>query len=85
MDPNAAPWTPSSINLPKQPDFVVGPAGAQGVTHTSIQAAVDAAITKHSASRQYIAILPGEYEGTVYVPAAPGSITLYGTGEKRST
>lgn len=82
MDPNAAPWTPSSINLPKQPDFVVGPAGAQGVTHTSIQAAVDAAITKHSASRQYIAILPGEYEGTVYVPAAPGSITLYGLGEK---
>ena len=82
MDPNAAPWTPSSINLPKQPDFVVGPAGTQGVTHTTIQAAVDAAITKHSASRQYIAILPGEYEGTVYVPAAPGSITLYGTGEK---
>ncbi len=34
MDPNAAPWTPSSINLPKQPDFVVGPAGAEGVTHT---------------------------------------------------
>ena len=82
MDPNAAPWTPSSINLPKQPDFVVGPAGTQGVTHTTIQAAVDAAITKHSASRQYIAILPGEYEGTVYVPAAPGSITLYGLGEK---
>ncbi|MFP5974573.1 putative acyl-CoA thioester hydrolase [Enterobacter mori] len=82
MDPNAAPWTPSSITLPKQPNFVVGPAGAQGVTHTSIQAAVDAAITKHSASRQYIAILPGEYEGTVYVPAAPGSITIYGLGEK---
>jgi len=82
MDPNAAAWTPSSITLPKQPNFVVGPAGAEGVTHTSIQAAVDAAITKHSASRQYIAILPGEYEGTVYVPAAPGSITLYGLGEK---
>ncbi|MDK9364633.1 putative acyl-CoA thioester hydrolase [Lelliottia wanjuensis] len=82
MDPNTAPWTPSSISIPAQPNFVVGPAGTQGVTHTSIQAAVDAAITKHSASRQYIAILPGEYEGTVYVPAAPGSITLYGTGEK---
>ena len=82
MDPNAAPWTPSSIRLPEQPNFVVGPAGTQGVTHTTIQAAVDAAITKHSASRQYIAIMPGEYEGTVYVPAAPGSITLYGTGEK---
>jgi pectinesterase len=46
------------------------------------QAAVDAAIAKHSSSRQYIAIMPGEYEGTVYVPAAPGSVTLYGLGEK---
>ncbi|POU74940.1 acyl-CoA thioesterase [Leclercia sp. LSNIH6] len=82
MDPNAAPWSPYAIRLPEQPNFVVGPAGTQGVTHTSIQAAVDAAIAKHSSSRQYIAILPGEYEGTVYVPAAPGSVTLYGTGEK---
>ncbi|WP_312346461.1 putative acyl-CoA thioester hydrolase [Leclercia sp.] len=82
MDPNAAPWSPYAIRLPEQPNFVVGAAGTQGVTHTSIQAAVDAAIAKHSSSRQYIAILPGEYEGTVYVPAAPGSVTLYGTGEK---
>jgi len=82
MDPNAAPWSPYAIRLPEQPNFVVGPAGTQGVTHTSIQAAVDAAIAKHSSSRQYIAILPGEYEGTVYVPAAPGSVTIYGTGEK---
>jgi len=82
MDPNAAPWSPYAIRLPAQPNFVVGPAGTQGVTHTTIQAAVDAAIAKHSSPRQYIAILPGEYEGTVYVPAAPGSVTLYGTGEK---
>jgi len=82
MDPNAAPWSPYAIRLPQQPNFVVGPAGTQGVTHTTIQAAVDAAIAKHSSSRQYIAILPGEYEGTVYVPAAPGSVTLYGTGDK---
>jgi len=82
MDPNAAPWSPYAIRLPAQPNFIVGPAGTQGVTHTTIQAAIDAAIAKHSSSRQYIAILPGEYEGTVYVPAAPGSVTLYGTGEK---
>ncbi|MNB78621.1 putative acyl-CoA thioester hydrolase YbhC precursor [compost metagenome] len=82
MDPNATPWSPYAIRLPAQPDFVVGAAGGQGVTHTSIQAAVDAAIAKHSSTRQYIAILPGEYQGTVYVPAASGSVTLYGTGEK---
>jgi len=82
MDPNATPWSPYAIRLPAQPDFVVGATGGQGVTHTSIQAAVDAAIAKHSSTRQYIAILPGEYQGTVYVPAASGSVTLYGTGEK---
>lgn len=60
---------------------MVGAAGSEGVTHTSIQAAVDAAITKHSSARQYIALQPGEYPGTVYIPAASGSVTLYGTTE----
>jgi len=82
MTPNTAPWKPSAINIPAKPDFVVGPAGTAGVTHTTIQAAVDAAITRHTSSRQYIAIMPGEYQGTVYIPIAPGSLTLYGTGEK---
>lgn len=82
LTPNTAPWSPSSISLPAQPDFVVGPAGTQGVTHTTIQAAVDAAITKRTNKRQFIAIMPGEYQGTVYIPAAPGSLTLYGMGEK---
>lgn len=79
MNPNEAAWTPEAIRLPQQPDFIVGPPDSTGVTHHSIQAAVDAAISKHGSQRQYIAILPGEYEGTLYVPAASGSITLYGT------
>ena len=82
LDPNAAAWSPSSIAVPAKADFVVGPAGTQGVTHTTIQAAVDAAIARHSSSRLYIAVLPGEYQGTVYIPAAPGSVTIYGTGVK---
>ncbi len=81
-DAEYRPWSPSPITLPAQPDFVVGPAGTPGVTHTSIQAAVDAAMVKRTNKRQYIAIMPGDYQGTVYVPAAPGSLTLYGTGEK---
>ena len=84
LDPKAAAWSPSSISIPAKADFVVGPAGTQGVTHTTLQAAVDAAITRHSSARQYIEVLPGEYPGTVYIPAAPGSITIYGTGEKAS-
>ena len=69
LTPGAAAWNPSPITLPAQPEFVVGPAGTQGVTHTTIQAAVDAAIIKRTNKRQYIAVMPGEYQGTVYVPA----------------
>jgi pectinesterase len=82
MDPNAAPWSPSAIATPAKADFVVGPAGTAGVTHTTIQAAVDAAINRRGTSRTYIAVMPGEYQGTVYVPAAPGSVTIYGLGDK---
>ncbi|MTH48302.1 putative acyl-CoA thioester hydrolase [Intestinirhabdus alba] len=80
LTPGREPWQPSAIATPAQPDFVVGPAGTPGVTHTTIQAAVDAAIGTRTSRRQYIAILPGDYKGTVYIPAAPGSLTLYGTG-----
>ncbi|WP_058913620.1 putative acyl-CoA thioester hydrolase [Entomohabitans teleogrylli] len=81
VTPDMGPWRPSSIAIPQQADFVVGPPGTPGVTHTTIQAAVDAAIQKHTSQRMYIAILPGEYNGTVYIPAASGSLTLYGTGQ----
>lgn len=79
---DGAAWSPYAIRTPAKPDYVVGPAGTEGVTHTTIQAAVDAAITRHSSERTYIAVLPGEYEGTVYVPASPTSLTIYGTGDK---
>lgn len=82
LDNSAAPWSPDRISVPAKPDYVVGPAGTEGVTHTSIQAAVDAAITRHRGQRSYIAIMPGEYSGTVYVPASPTSLTLYGIGDK---
>ncbi|SCC02472.1 pectinesterase [Kosakonia oryzendophytica] len=82
MTQNGESWKPFAIRLPQKPDFVVGPAGTPGVTHNSIQAAVDAAINKHSSDRQYIAVMPGDYPGTVFVPAASGSVTIYGTGEK---
>jgi len=82
LTPNAEAWKPFAIRLPAQANFVVGPAGTPGVTHTTIQAAVDAAINKHSSDRQFIAVMPGDYEGTVFVPAASGSVTIYGTGEK---
>lgn len=81
LNKEEAPWTPADITLQQQPDFVVGPANGEGVTHTTLQAAVDAAIVKRSSRRQYIAVMPGEYPGTVYIPAASNSVTIYGTGE----
>lgn len=77
-------WQPRAITPPANPDFVVGPSDGAGVTHTTIQAAVDAAMARPAIHRQYIAIQPGEYNGTVYVPASPVALTLYGTGEKAS-
>lgn len=84
LDPQAPVWQPGTIAYPQRPDFVVGPAGSDGVTYTTLQEAVDAAITKHSTQRIYIAVLPGEYPGTVYIPAASSSLTIYGTGNKPS-
>ncbi|MDF7681550.1 putative acyl-CoA thioester hydrolase [Enterobacteriaceae bacterium ESL0689] len=84
QEDHAAGWQPTTITPPGSPDFVVGPAGASGVTHTTIQAAVDAAMARPGNHRQFIAIQPGEYAGTVYVPASPVALTLYGTGERAS-
>ncbi len=39
-------------------------------------------MVKRTNKRQYIAIMPGDYQGTVYFPAAPGSLTRYGTADK---
>ncbi|MEY8710949.1 putative acyl-CoA thioester hydrolase [Mangrovibacter phragmitis] len=82
MTPSAQPWKPTGITLPAQADFVVGPAGTPGVTQNTIQSAVDAAMARHASHRLYIAIMPGDYQEAVYIPAAPGSLTLYGTGAK---
>lgn len=43
---------------------------------------MDAAIARHTSNRQYIAIMPGEYVGTVFIPISSSSFTLYGTGDK---
>ncbi|BDH46614.1 pectinesterase [Salmonella enterica subsp. enterica serovar Choleraesuis] len=84
LDPQAAAWTPGTISTPGQADIVVGPAGTEGVNYHTLQDAVDAAITKHTSQRITIAVMPGEYPGTVYIPAASSSLTIYGTGNQPS-
>jgi pectinesterase len=78
--PVADPWRPAAI-LTRRPDFVVGQAvGVLGVTHTSLQAAVNAAFTAGGTARRYIGVLPGTYTGTVFVPAGGPPLTIFGVG-----
>jgi pectinesterase len=80
--PTADPWRPARI-APRRgrPDFVVGaPIGRHGATHTTVQAAVNAAFAAGGSARRYIGVLPGTYTGTVFIPAGTPPLTLYGTG-----
>ena len=53
---------------------------ASGGTHTTVGAAVAAAVAQAGSSRIYIAVSPGTYREVVCVPAGAPPITLYGTG-----
>lgn len=82
--PYAAPvadaWQPAAI-VTRRPDFVVGrTVGALGVTHTSVQAAVNAAFRAGGTARRYVGVLPGTYTGTVFVPAGGPPLTIFGVG-----
>ena len=72
--PVADPWRPAPIT-PRRPDFVVGGRG-----FTTVQAAVNAAFEAGGTTRRYIAIRPGTYTGTVFIPAGSPPLTLYGLG-----
>jgi pectinesterase len=80
--PTADPWHPApAFARHGRPDFVVGPvAGKHGVTHTTVQAAVNAAFTAGGTERRFIAVLPGDYTGIVLIPAGTPPLTLYGVG-----
>jgi pectinesterase len=80
--PTRDPWHPDGVHLARvRPNYVVGPTMAiSGVTHTTVQAAVNAAVTSGGTARRYIKILPGTYTGTVLIPAATAPLTVYGAG-----
>jgi pectinesterase len=72
--PVADPWRPKPIEA-RRPDFVVGPH-----RFGTVQQAVNAAFEAGGTARRYIAILPGVYTGTVFIPAGSPPLTLYGAG-----
>src|SRR5947209_18647567 len=65
------PWRPRPIVTGK-PDFVVGRHG-----FATVQEAVDAAYRAGGPDRRRIAILPGTYPRTVFIPAGTPPLTLY--------
>ncbi|WP_433375683.1 putative acyl-CoA thioester hydrolase [Actinoplanes sp. CA-142083] len=73
--PVADPWRPAPITPPRRPDLIVG-----GPGFASVQDAVDAAYRAGGSKRRYIGILPGVYQGTVFIPAGGPPLTLYGLG-----
>jgi pectinesterase len=75
--PVADPWHPRPIRTGR-PDFVVGPRG-----YATVQDAVDAAYRAGGTARRVIAIKPGTYTGTVFIPAGSPPLTIYGIGDVR--
>jgi pectinesterase len=63
------------------PRFTVA---ASGGTHTTIQSAVDAAVSAGGADRIFIAVGAGTYREMVCVPSTAPAITLYGTNADAS-
>src|SRR5690349_21620306 len=74
--PVADPWRPAPIRTPRRADFVVG--GGRGFP--TVQQAVDAAYRAGGTRRLSIAVRPGTYTGTVFVPSGTPPLTIYGDG-----
>jgi pectinesterase len=53
---------------------------ASGGSHTTVQAAIDAAVAAGGAERLYVAVSAGTYREVVCVPSGAPPITLYGLG-----
>ena len=70
-------WDPSTrlLTAPSTPTYTVAADGSG--THTTVQAAIDAANTSASTSRVYILVKPGSYRELVCVKGSV-AITLYG-------
>jgi pectinesterase len=53
-------------------------------THTTVQAAIDAAVAQGGTARIYIRVLPGTYREVVCIPTTAPPITLYSTNSDAS-
>jgi pectinesterase len=75
-EPVVDPWKPGPIRIPRHPDFLVG--GRHGFA--DVQQAVNAAYRAGGTRRLAIAVRPGTYTGTVFIPAGTPPLTIFGDG-----
>ncbi|MFM2479120.1 putative acyl-CoA thioester hydrolase [Celerinatantimonas sp. MCCC 1A17872] len=72
-------WQPEGVTFAKT-SYVVGPAGQ--APFQDIQQAINSAlIHDHDSASIAIKLLPGRYEGVVYIPSDAPKLTLYGAGK----
>ena len=76
-DPTAGVGDASALT----PTFTVA---ASGGTHTTVQAAVTAAVTAGGTERAFIRVMPGTYRELVCIPTNAPPITLYSTSADAS-
>lgn len=81
LSESAGPWQPPAIDLSQtETRWRVGGADAP---FQNVQQALNAALAASDVkTRIYIAIEPGVYTGTIYIPDDAPPLTLFGTGDK---
>ncbi|MFI1996667.1 putative acyl-CoA thioester hydrolase [Actinoplanes sp. NPDC020271] len=72
-NPVTDPWRPKPIRTPRHADFVVDET-------TTVQEAVNAAYRAGGTRRLFIAVRPGTYPGTVFIPSGTPPLTIFGDG-----
>jgi pectinesterase len=77
--PRPEPWFPLPVDRGGEADFTVGPSDGSG-SYASVQEAVNAGYRPGSRKPVRIRLLPGSYEGAVYVPSDYAPLTIYGAG-----
>lgn len=69
-------WRPEPVAIKADTAYVVG----QNAPYATVQQALNAALRRPSGERVWIKVMPGVYDGVVYVPQQAPPVTIFGAG-----
>lgn len=69
-------WRPEPVVMKADTQYVVG----QNAPYATVQQALNAALRHASGKRVWIKVMPGVYDGVVYVPQQAPPVTIFGAG-----